>query len=768
VRRGTNELLVIWQLAPGQESVQGVVSNASFTSTLFGWRAGFDAGNAPTNFLGQFNVIFSGGIDPSTSPFGFGYANLRVSRSGKVTIKGRLADSTSVAQIVPFSTLGQVPLHRALYAGRGSIFGWLSLQNNSTTDVQAHEVWWTKTSAAGGKLYRDGFTNQVYVLGSHYLPPPPGTRILNFSNAILRLEAGNLPAPVTNYATLNNRNQITATEASPNRLNASIRLPTGLLRGSFDNSAIGRQSAIRGVFLPRQNVAAGFFVGTNQSGSVSLGQASELNSLLIGPLNVAVNASYIYVATGFTIDFRAQIDGRLSSSRWEFGDGTALTNQSCASHSWMAAGDYPVVLRAYNESYPLGVTATVIIHVVESPVHYVALNSSSPSPPYSSWDTAASSIQNAVDAAAPGALVLVNDGIYESGGRAVYGIMTNRVAVTKPLTVRSVNGPGVTVIRGHAIPVETGNGDGAVRGMYLANGAMLIGFTITNGHTLTGPSIDIDYQKYGLSGGGVWCESTSAILSNCIVTHNGANGSAGGINSGTLNHCTIVRNWAGDDGGGANGSVLNNCILTRNFSYNCGGGARGSVLNSCVLMENSANEDGGGAFGCTLNNCIISMNSALYEGEYYGSGGGAALSTLNNCVLTGNSASTGGGAYGGMLANCTLVGNLAGDGGGGAASCTLNNCIAYYNTTFRGIGANYAGVTVNYSCTTPLPATGAGNISSAPLFANQATGEFRLQADSPCINAGNNAYAPAGPDLDGLPRIVGGTVDIGAYEFQTP
>jgi hypothetical protein len=94
---------------------------------------------------------------------------------------------------------------------------------------------------------------------------------------------------------------------------------------------------------------------------------------------------------------------------------------------------------------------------------------------------------------------------------------------------------------------------------------------------------------------------------------------------------------------------------------------------------------------------------------------------------------------------------------------TLNNCIVYFNMAPS--GANYYPSTLSYCCTMPNPG-GVGNITNAPLFVDYAGGNLRLQSNSPCINAGNNAYASGSTDLDSRPRIVGGTVDIGAYEFQ--
>ena len=196
--------------------------------------------------------------------------------------------------------------------------------------------------------------------------------------------------------------------------------------------------------------------------------------------------------------------------------------------------------------------------------------------------------------------------------------------------------------------------------------------------------------------------------------------------------------------------------FTGNSATMMGGGASESGLYTCWLSGNSTPVFGGGTFGGQLNYCTLTANSA-------GGGGGAFQGTLNNCVLTGNhSPEYGGGAWLGVLNNCTLSGNSA-NSVGGAYLTTLNNCIVYHNT-----GSNHSRATLNYCCTTPLPSGRSGNFTNAPLFVDEPGGDRRLQNTFPCINGGRNIYAPAGLDMDNHVRIVGGTVDVGAYEFQTP
>jgi parallel beta-helix repeat protein len=345
---------------------------------------------------------------------------------------------------------------------------------------------------------------------------------------------------------------------------------------------------------------------------------------------------------------------------------------------------------------------------------YVAQNSPNPGSPYDTWSHAAHTIQEAVDAAQANDTILVTNGIYASGGRVAYGAMSNRVAVTKPLTVRSVNGPGLTIIQGQKVP-GTIHGDRAVRCVYLTNGAALVGFTLTNGATRN--SGDLFFQD---SGGGVWGASASAVVSNCVLTGNSA-------------------------------------------SYN-GGGAAWLTLNNCLIVGNAAGSFGGGTAYATLNNCVVTSNTAGTEG------GGAVYGSLRGCLLTGNRAGNGGGVASASATNCTLAGNSASGQGGGSYYGPLINCIVYYNTASDSpnyVQDDYAFSPIDYSCTLPLPTNGTANLASAPLFLDFPGGNLRLQSNSPCVNTGLNAAAPGSKDLDGRPRIVTSRVDMGAYEYQT-
>lgn len=385
---------------------------------------------------------------------------------------------------------------------------------------------------------------------------------------------------------------------------------------------------------------------------------------------------------------------------------------------------------------------------------YVDVNSGNPSPPYTSWATAANVIQDAVDVAVAGDEIVVANGVYATGGRAVSGTMTNRVAVDKPITLRSANGPAVTVIQGRRVPGTT-TGDGAIRCVYMTNGAVLSGFALTEGAT----RIQGDFDKE-VKGAGAWCESVSAVLTNCTLTGNSAANSGGGAYLGTLQNCTLNANFAAY-GGAAAWGILDGCTITGNSAYIGGGGVLRGTLNNCTLAANQAREDGGGAYLSTLNNCTLTSNTvSWYGGAAYGG-------TLNNCALIGNAATNaGGGTYQSTMINCTLAGNTAHLNGGGAYGGKLTNCVAYYNAAPS--GSNHHGSTLDHCCTTPPPPSGVGNITNAPLFVDLVGRNLRLQSNSPCINAGINAYVSGTTDLDGRPRIVGGTVDIGVYEYQGP
>lgn len=397
----------------------------------------------------------------------------------------------------------------------------------------------------------------------------------------------------------------------------------------------------------------------------------------------------------------------------------------------------------------------------------VFANAANPTPiyPYTNWVTAAAILQDAVDAAGPGSLILVTNGIYDSGGRSQTGSLTNRVVLDKPVTLFGFNGADLTVIEGRWHPGTT-NGATAVRCVWLGDGAVLDGFTLRNGATL-----NLGDTNSLQCGGGVWCVSTNARVADCVVSNNAAAAHAGGVMRGWLSNSSLRGNWARLEGGGACSNILESCILEGNVAYG-GAGAVYAVLTNCVLHQNMGGNHGGGARYCVLDRCILTYNYANYGAGAVWSqltrcqlfdnrannGAGAASSKLSQCVLKNNlAADTGGGASGSTLISCALIGNrgargsgvwsggltnctIVGSTGGGARGTTLYNCIVRGNA-----GYNYwPDCTLRYTCSQPL-AEGEGNTDADPQLLPD---QIHIASTSPSRGAGSSAYT-VGTDVDG-------------------
>ena len=383
------------------------------------------------------------------------------------------------------------------------------------------------------------------------------------------------------------------------------------------------------------------------------------------------------------------------------------------------------------------------------------------------WGNATNDLQGAIFAASSGDTVWASNGVYNTGAYPKYAGSTtttsNRIVVADGITVRSLNNDrDATIIEGW-YDTDTGkpggigptNGPASIRCAYVAGGGTLIGFTLTNGSTR-----DSDPWQNDPYGGGAYGR-TGSVISNCLVTGCTAV-RGGGINSSGEVYDSLVSGniaFTGGDGGGIYGAgVFSNCTVVGNASLGTGGGAGGStVLYDCVVSDNSSMSLGGGASGATLHRCTLSENSTASQG------GGTWNCTLYSCLLIGNSGpGSGAASTSSDLYNCTVVSNT---GLNAVYYDNLWNCIVYYN-----VGNNYAGAGTTFTncCTTPTKSGwDSSNITDDPEFVDRLGGNFRLSGSSKCVDAGLNqtSWMDGAFDRDGRPRINGGTVDMGAYEF---
>jgi parallel beta-helix repeat protein len=377
-------------------------------------------------------------------------------------------------------------------------------------------------------------------------------------------------------------------------------------------------------------------------------------------------------------------------------------------------------------------------------------------------------IQAAINVANTGDIVLVAAGTYSE----------NINFLGKAITVKSSGGPKVTIIDGGKVaPVVTFNTSEGLK-------SVLSGFTLQNGTSTFNSQYD---------GGGIYISSASPMISNNIIQNNTACNGGGGIavefSSAHIQNNIIKNNSQSGCSGGIGGGGI------------AVGGAGSAVITGNHIQNNSWPGNGGGialfAAGTpTLQNNVISHNSSSG-----GQGGGIYIVNDSNALIVqnlfyANTGSQGGAIYflvpsgsvGPVLVNNTIVGGSGVTQGSAVWAGGFDNQVSFYNNLLIGLsGQNAVYCDATYSSLPPVftnndaySPSGSGllgtcaseegsngNISVDPLFVSQTKNNYQLQSTSPAINAGDNS-APHIPKLDirGKTRIVGGTIDLGAYEFQ--
>jgi hypothetical protein len=437
-------------------------------------------------------------------------------------------------------------------------------------------------------------------------------------------------------------------------------------------------------------------------------------------------------------------------------------------------------------------------------------------------------LRYAIDHSAPGDTIQFDPAILNSSKTPIK-LNGTQLEISHDL---SIAGPGYNFLslQGYAsrVLVIAPGATVSISGLELTNGTAGTQFGgdvyVSSGATLNLTSAAVT-SGGAARGGGIYNAGT-LNLSDSAVSINGNSPNLGGgiYNDGTL---SVSGSSFGSNQGLSGGAIYNAgsmALATSSFSYNwtlstlqasSGGAIRNAPaasaqISDCLFVFNhaiyGAAVANSGAMSVTRS--TFDYNNAYHDYNLYGphpAGGGAIYTDgtldLTNAILYHNwtPEGPGGGVYvtaAGVLtvANATISANN-GPGGGGiyaeaGASVSLNNTIVSGNSystngdnsqtpsditgaaagSFDLIGAGGSGGLANGVDGNIVGPVDPGLV----VLFDQNAAKISLRSGSPAFNAGCAALArdangqPLTTDQRGRPRVVGGQVDIGAYEAQFP
>jgi parallel beta-helix repeat protein len=403
------------------------------------------------------------------------------------------------------------------------------------------------------------------------------------------------------------------------------------------------------------------------------------------------------------------------------------------------------------------------------------------------WATAKKTIQAGITAAGAGRQVWVAEGTYSGAvgatGVALYGgfagnetAMSQRDWVAHPTILKGT----VTASTGTSAPVAARIDGFTVNNSY---GVSCIGCPVIANNTITSSSYSSGIScgddspliisntlvgSKSVSHGVIDCSGSSAtILNNTIRGNRGAAIYCYGAGSPVIDGNTIEGNSSGQYSGGiyceiASPTITNNTISGNSTGSSYGGGAvccrscTATTISNNTMIGNTAGR--GGAIFCegttaTIASNVLAGNSANMGAGIFSTAG--SLTIAHNTIAYNKGSQVGGGAYFSgstvTMVNTIVAFNSSGIHASGAAPTVQGNCV-YGNT-----GGNYSGMAD--------PTGTFGNLSADPRLAAPLRGNFHIQPDSPCVDAGVETTYLAGPlDMDGQSRYAAAHVDIGADE----
>ncbi|MGJ1385487.1 MBG domain-containing protein [Sphingobacterium spiritivorum] len=314
-----------------------------------------------------------------------------------------------------------------------------------------------------------------------------------------------------------------------------------------------------------------------------------------------------------------------------------------------------------------------------------------------------------------------------------------------------------------------------------AGTAELNGFTLTGGNANgTGINAITVNQKtiYQANGGGMYNVDSSPTILNCIFNQNTTPQRGGAMfNSNAspiIGNCSFTNNsatnantaYAGAMYNSLSNPVITNCIFDGNTGARYGGamfnvGSAPIIVNSIFKNNRATSSFGNGGAVYNQNNSSSKFtNTLFYNNTAVGSGGAfyndASAPSVTNCTF-----------YGNTVSSNLLNGQSVFTNGNNFA---LNNSILWVNDSFIADGVLSGSVTGanNFIQQTGGPVSNpVAAYTAAQLFTDAPNGNLTLKANSPAINAGNNALVNTLTDLAGNSRTRDNKVDIGAYEVQS-